>query len=273
MKEGNLMKKKILAMTLILILIVTGCGSGSAAQDPDPNQVKVSNQEKGEKGTDKIVGVADSKDVSGEAGNQEVKDSGKSDGFESTQAPDSKKDTTSPGKSDSSTKTEKPGSASSDANKGSSTDSSGAGSSETTGKPGSTNSDKSAGTSSGSSEASGGQACKHKWVEETKTVNHEATGHYETQVVKEAWDEPVYEYRLVCNKCQTIFTNEVEEPIDDIDYHYAFKCDGSYSSKRVQTGTISHAAETKQVWVVDKAAWTETVGTGKYKCSLCGKAK
>lgn len=265
------MKKKLLAMTLILILIVTGCGSGSAAQDPDPNQVKVTDQEKGEKGTDKIVGVADPKDVSGNAGNQEVKDTEEPDGSESTaQASDSKKDTASPEKSDSSTKTEKPGSASSDANKGSSTDSSGAGSSETTGKPGSTNSDKGAGTSSGSgsSEASGGQTCKHKWVEETKTVNHEATGHYETQVIKEAWDEPVYEYRDICNKCGTDVTDDETGAI-----HYAFYCDGSYSNKRVQTGTISHAAETKQVWVVDKAAWTETVGTGKYKCSLCGKAK
>lgn len=269
------MKKKLLAMTLILILIVAGCGSGSAAQDPDSNQVKVTDQEKGEKGTDKIVGVADPKDVSGEAGNQEVKDIGKLDGSESTaQASDSKKDTASSEKSDSSTKTEKPGSASSDANKGSKTDSSGAGSSETTGKPGSTNSDKGAGTSSssGSSEASGGQTCKHNWVEETKTVNHEATGHYETQVVKEAWDEPVYEMQeiAVCNTCGEHL------PWDrDPGLHLEETEHGGWHSEvvRVQTGTKHHKAETKQVWVVDKAAWTEQVGTGKYKCSLCGKAK
>lgn len=104
----------------------------------------------------------------------------------------------------------------------------------------------------------------HEWIPQTQTVNHEATGHYETRVVQEAWDEPVYEARTICNKCGVDIT-------DNVDMHYAFECDGSYSNKNVQTGTTHHEAVTEQVWVEDTAAWTETVTVG-YTCS-CGATK
>ena len=48
-------------------------------------------------------------------------------------------------------------------------------------------------------------------------------------------------------------------------------CDGSYSCIQVQVGTIHHDAETTQVWVVDKPAYTEYV-YGE-KCSVCGATK
>lgn len=44
-------------------------------------------------------------------------------------------------------------------------------------------------------------------------------------------------------------------------------CDGSYSCIQVQVGTIHHDAETTQVWVVDKPAYTEYV-YGE-ECSGC----
>ena len=86
--------------------------------------------------------------------------------------------------------------------------------------------------------------------------------------VKEAYDEPIYANRTICNRCGADITN-------DIDYHYtAGGCGGSYSNKDVQVG-IKHHEEVKEArtkWVQDKAAWTETVTTG-YKCSSCGATK
>lgn len=111
----------------------------------------------------------------------------------------------------------------------------------------------------------------HSWVEQTTTVTHEATGHYETVVIKDAWDEPVYEYRTICNKCGEDITSEDNE--DKIAFHYAFECDGSYSIKKVQVDTIHHEAEIQEVWVEDSPAYEETVGTGSYICSNCGAIK
>ena len=130
-------------------------------------------------------------------------------------------------------------------------------------------------------------AHSHSWEAVTKTVHHEAetkTVHHDavtktetvTVVDKEAWDEPIYEYRTICNKCGKDIT-------DSVDYHYAFECDGSYSNKKVQVGTKHHDAITHQeertvvvkpAWdetVIVKPAWDETVITG-YKCS-CGATK
>lgn len=108
----------------------------------------------------------------------------------------------------------------------------------------------------------------HSWVEQTTTVTYDATGHYETVVVKDAWDEPVYDYRLICNMCGTDVTD------DDVSaFHYAFECYGSYSSKKIQIDTVHHEAVTEQVWVEDTPAQTETIGTGSYICSTCGATK
>ena len=108
----------------------------------------------------------------------------------------------------------------------------------------------------------------HTWEEQTTTVVHEAAGHYETRVIREAWEEPVYAYRLICNACGTDVTEEGVRAV-----HYAFECGGGWSDKKVLTGTIRHEAETGQVWVEDLPAWTETVGTGTYKCSSCGAVR
>ena len=48
-------------------------------------------------------------------------------------------------------------------------------------------------------------------------------------------------------------------------------CILGYSVKNVEVGTIHHDAETTQVWVVDKPAYTEYV-YGE-KCSVCGATK
>ena len=102
-------------------------------------------------------------------------------------------------------------------------------------------------------------AHEHKWV------LHEGSGHYETQVVKEAWDEPVYEMqaRDICNQCGADIT-------DDPTGHFknaiknGLDCGGYHTDwVQVQTGTQHHDAETKQVWVQDVAPYAQ--------CSECGK--
>ena len=86
------------------------------------------------------------------------------------------------------------------------------------------------------------------------TINHPEVGHYETQVIRDAWDEPVYEERIVGGQTGRVYNSLDEWGAQEDDY--------SYSLKMVQVDTIHHEAETQQVWVVDQQAWTETVASG-----------
>ena len=86
------------------------------------------------------------------------------------------------------------------------------------------------------------------------TINHPEQGHYETQVISEAWDEPVYARKIVGGH-----TGRIYNSLDEFDMQ---DDDGNYSVKDVQVDTIHHEAVTQQVWVVDQQAWTETVASG-----------
>ena len=86
------------------------------------------------------------------------------------------------------------------------------------------------------------------------TVNHPEQGHYETQVVQEASDQPIYAERIV-----GLGTGRVYNSLDE--FHNQDE-DGNYALKMVQVDTIHHEAVTQQVWVVDQQAWTETVASG-----------
>lgn len=86
------------------------------------------------------------------------------------------------------------------------------------------------------------------------TVNHPEQGHYETQVISEAWDEPVHARKIVGGHTGRIYNSLEEWGAQDED--------GNYSVKDVQVDTIHHEAVTQQVWVVDQQAWTETVASG-----------
>lgn len=115
---------------------------------------------------------------------------------------------------------------------------------------------------------------------ETKVIHHDAVTKKETVTVvdKPAWDEPIYESRVICNKCGFSTTNE-----DEIMIHCMEVCNGRWHVGKVQIDTIHHEAITHQeektivvtpAWdetVVVKPAWDETVITG-YKCS-CGATK
>ena len=122
------------------------------------------------------------------------------------------------------------------------------------------------GSSNSNTNASNNNAApahEHKWV------LHEGSGHYETQVVKEAWDEPVYEMREItrCSTCNADISSWSEEQIGDhIEAHILAGEDkgGYYSTgERVQTGTKHHDAETKQVWVQDVAPYAQCSGCGE----------
>jgi len=126
------------------------------------------------------------------------------------------------------------------------------------------------GTDSSSGTANKPAAHTHTWVKYVaNTIQHEEQGHYETKVVKAAYDEPQYDWHDVCNKCGA----DLGDGLDggEAIANHGDICDGSYSNVRVQVGTIHHDAETTQVWVVDKPAYTEYV-YGE-KCSGCGATK
>lgn len=114
-------------------------------------------------------------------------------------------------------------------------------------------------TSSSAGTGSSTPAHVHTWV------THEGTGHYETQVVKEAWDEPVYETqaKTICNQCGADITGIIDQHAQESGY----TCGRSYRIDyvQVQTGTKHHDAETKQVWVQDTAPYEQ--------CSGCGETK
>ena len=107
----------------------------------------------------------------------------------------------------------------------------------------------------------------HTWERYVvNTINHPEQGHYETKVVKAAYDEPQYSAKVVCGCGKAFDTVEewADHQIDD-------DCILGYSVKSVEVGKIHHDAETTQVWVVDKPTYTEYV-YGE-KCSGCGATK
>ena len=124
------------------------------------------------------------------------------------------------------------------------------------------------GTDSSSGTANKPAAHTHTWVKYVaNTIQHKEEGHYETKIVKEAYDEPQYDYHYVCLKCgEDLGTDDTTDLLDHGDV-----CDGNYTSKLVQVGSIHHDAVTEQVYVVDQAAYTENV-YGE-KCSVCGATK
>lgn len=95
----------------------------------------------------------------------------------------------------------------------------------------------------------------------------EATGHYETVTVQEAWDEevPVYgnEEHSICNQCGADITGFAAEHIAE--GVVSGRCWAYHSEWRyVQTGTqtVHHDAVTEQRWVQDAPAYDVCTGCG-----------
>ena len=89
------------------------------------------------------------------------------------------------------------------------------------------------------------------------TINHPEQGHYETHVVQEAWDDPQFEERVVGIQSGHIYDSAVDFARNGDLYG-----DDNYTLRQVQVGSVHHDAVTTQVWVIDQAAWTETVASG-----------
>lgn len=141
-----------------------------------------------------------------------------------------------------------------------------------------TSNKKTSSSSSNNTNTSNGSIHTHNWKPITDQVYHDEVGHWEDVVVTPAWTEnvPVYEERelSICNGCGKDITNDPWGHIEEQMLQGNTSCGGYHSQwKQVQVGTnaVNHPAVTEKKWVVDKAAWTETVTTG-YSCS-CGATK
>ena len=152
-------------------------------------------------------------------------------------------------------------------------------SSESTSSSNNGTSSSSQGSGSSSSSSSSSQTHTHNWNPIIDKVYHDEVGHWEDVVVTPAWTEnvPVYEERelSICNGCGKDITNDPWGHIEEQMLQGNTSCGGYHSQwQQVQVGTnaVNHPAVTEKKWVVDKAAWTETVTTG-YKCSGCGETK
>ncbi|MBQ8997276.1 MAG: hypothetical protein IJ086_01125 [Clostridium sp.] len=145
------------------------------------------------------------------------------------------------------------------------------------GQSSSNNSSSNNSSSNSSNNASNGSTHTHSWNPITEQVHHDEVGHWEDVVVKPAWTEsiPVYEDRefMICNDCGAELN--ASNCYDHVEEHLINGGKGSWREewRQVQVGTnnVNHPAVTEKKWVVDKAAWTETVTVG-HSCS-CGATK
>lgn len=267
------MKRKIITAILAITVVFSAasCGTaGSKSSNIQSNtQEAVSDTQNSTERTSETAGDTQSEETAATANDDEkVSGSGtsKSDTSDTTASSSAdSKDADSTVKKNSSDSKSSAKNSTSTAVKHNSTQSTGASNAGTkTNKAADSNTAASNTTSQGKSE------CTHKWVKYVaNTIQHKEEGHYETKVVKAAYDEPQYEYHNVCNKCGKDLGTDDDE-VDKVAEH-EFECDGSYSCIPVQVGSIHHDAVTEQVYVVDQAAYTENV-YGK-RCTECGATK
>lgn len=114
---------------------------------------------------------------------------------------------------------------------------------------------------------------KHEWVEQFKTIHHDAV--YENKYVVDhpAWDEqvPITEMKAhsICNTCGADITNHAVEHLENnlncVGYHT------EWIEEVVGYDTVHHPEQGHNEQVLVKDAWDEKVSAG-YKCS-CGATK
>ncbi len=115
-------------------------------------------------------------------------------------------------------------------------------------------------TGNGSGTKPAQQAHTHNYNIPVTTVRHHDAVTQQVWVQDSAaWDEPVYSSRAICSCGADITGNTTGHYVD---------CNGGYSVKQVQTGTVHHEGTGHYENRVVQNAWDETVTTG-YKCS-CG---
>lgn len=261
------MKRKIITAILAITVVfsVASCGTaGSKSSNIQSNtQEAVSDTQNSTESTSETAGDTQSEETAATVKDDEkVSGSGTSKSDTTASSSADSKDADSTVKKNSSDSKNSAKNSTSTAVKHNSTQSTGASNAGTK-----TNKAADSSTAASNTTSQGESECTHKWVKYvSNTIQHKEEGHYETKVVKAAYDEPQYDWHNVCNKCGKDLGTDDWNVINHGDI-----CDGSYSCIQVQVGTIHHDAETTQVWVVDKPAYTEYV-YGE-KCSVCGATK
>ena len=261
------MKRKIITAILAITVVfsATSCGTaGSKSSNIQSNtQEAVSDTQNSTESTSETAGDTQSEETAATVKDDEkVSGSGTSKSDTTASSSADSKDADSTVKKNSSDSKSSTKNSTSTAVKHNSTQSTGASNAGTK-----TNKAADSSTAASNTTSQGKSECTHKWVKYVaNTIQHKEEGHYETKVVKAAYDEPQYDWHNVCNKCGKDLGTDDWNVINHGDI-----CDGSYSCIQVQVGTIHHDAETTQVWVVDKPAYTEYV-YGE-KCSVCGATK
>lgn len=261
------MKRKIITAILAITVVFSAasCGTaGSKSSNIQSNtQEAVSDTQNSTESTSETAGDTQSEETAATVKDDEkVSGSGTSKSDTTASSSADSKDADSTVKKNSSDSKNSAKNSTSTAVKHNSTQSTGASNAGTK-----TNKAADSSTAASNTTSQGESECTHTWVKYVvNTINHPEQGHYETKVVKAAYDEPKYEEHNVCNKCGYDMGTDDWTAIE----HYSV-CDGSYSCIPVQVGTIHHDAVTEQVYVVDQAAYTENV-YGE-RCSGCGATK
>ena len=261
------MKRKIITAILAITVVFSAASCGTAGSKSSniqsDTQEAVSDTQNSTERTSETAGDTQSEETAATVKDDEkVSGSGTSKSDTTASSSADSKDADSTVKKNSSDSKNSAKNSTSTAVKHNSTQSTGASNAGTK-----TNKAADSSTAASNTTSQGESECTHKWVKYvSNTIQHKEEGHYETKVVKAAYDEPQYDWHNVCNKCGKDLGTDDWNVINHGDI-----CDGSYSCIQVQVGTIHHDAETTQVWVVDKPAYTEYV-YGE-KCSVCGATK
>lgn len=262
------MKRKIITAILAITVVFSAASCGTAGSkssniQSDTQEATVSDTQNSTESTSETAGDTQSEETAATVKDDEkVSGSGTSKSDTTASSSADSKDADSTVKKNSSDSKNSAKNSTSTAVKHNSTQSTGASNAGTK-----TNKAADSSTAASNTTSQGESECTHKWVKYvSNTIQHKEEGHYETKVVKAAYDEPQYDWHNVCNKCGKDLGTDDWNVINHGDI-----CDGSYSCIQVQVGTIHHDAETTQVWVVDKPAYTEYV-YGE-KCSVCGATK
>lgn len=259
MKKKNLMITVAVTLALGIAVTFVGCGeSGQKEQEAamevkDTEKKTTDNKKENDKVQDEVITDAETDVVEENTENK--------DGISSVVAENetsSNESTRNP--SATNTSTGNSGSASSSNNTGNN------GSASSNNNTANNNS-----TSSGNT--SGNITSNSTPVQPTHThtwVHVDATGHYETVTIQDAWDEeiPVYENveHSICNVCGADVTGNASAHSKA--HALAYEGSGWHAEWRYeQTGTqiVHHDAVTEQRWVEDKPAYDVCSGCGAIK--------
>lgn len=262
------MKRKIITAILAITVVFSAASCGTAGSkssniQSNTQEATVSDTQNSTESTSETAGDTQSEETAATVKDDEkVSGSGTSKSDTTASSSADSKDADSTVKKNSSDSKNSAKNSTSTAVKHNSTQSTGASNAGTK-----TNKAADSSTAASNTTSQGKSECTHKWVKYVaNTIQHKEEGHYETKVVKAAYDEPQYSAKVVCGCGKAFDTVEewADHQIDD-------DCILGYSVKNVEVGKIHHDAETTKAWVVDKPAYTEYV-YGE-KCSGCGATK